>query len=93
MIVNKTFTTYMCLISAHMYFSYTAILLLKGYSCGSSQVVAHSWGNVLHTFTASITIYDAGQHILFVVAKIDDLHLYRYQEINVITFSGEQCML
>lgn len=65
------------------------ILLLKGYSCGSTQVVAHSWGNILHMFTASVTIYDIGQHVLFVVAKIDNLHLYRYEKINVLTPSGE----
>lgn len=62
--------------------------LLKVYFCGSSLVAARSWGNILHVFTASITIHDTGHHILFLVASIDNLHVYRYQKINVIDHSG-----
>ena len=65
-------------------------LILKVFYCGSSKVVSHSWGNMHNVFTASITIYDIGEHVLFATATVDDLHLYRYQNIKVIDPAGIQ---
>ena len=52
--------------------------------------MAPSWGNIFQVFTAPVTIYDTGQHILLVVAAVGTLHLYQSQQINVINLSGIQ---